>query len=82
MELELPLILLSQLNADGFTRESRALEQDATAMWKVGVDPDEPNKRWIEIPWQRNGESNIRFPVTFLGYCARVENYVEHQEAA
>lgn len=81
MELEIPLILLSQLNENGFTRESRALEQDATAMWKVVADEDEPHKRWIEIPWQRNGDSNVRFPVTFIGSCARIENYQpEHAE--
>ncbi len=79
MELEIPIILLSQLNMDGYTRESRSLEQDATAMWKISGDDTEPNKRWIEIPWQRNGESNVKFPVTFLGWCARVENFVEDE---
>lgn len=79
LELQIPLLLLSQLNEQGRSRESRALEQDATASWKMRLDDDEEmkNMRWIDIEWQRNGESNIKFPVTFLGYCARVENYIE-----
>jgi replicative DNA helicase len=79
LELQIPLLLLSQLNEQGRSRESRALEQDATASWKMRLDDDEEikNMRWIDIEWQRNGDSNIKFPVTFLGYCARVENYQE-----
>jgi replicative DNA helicase len=75
METHVPILLLSQLNEAGATRESRALEQDATACWQISTEPDEPNKRWLEIPWQRNGKSGIKFPVTFIGEIARVENY-------
>lgn len=32
-ELDLPIILLSQLNEDGSTRESRAPEQDCNSLW-------------------------------------------------
>lgn len=79
MEMNVPVIVLSQLNADGYTRESRSLEQDATAMWELGLDEDDDlrGKRWIKIPWQRNGQSGVQFPVTFLGSIARVENYTE-----
>jgi replicative DNA helicase len=81
LETQIPLLLLSQLNEQGRSRESRALEQDATASWKMrgSDDEEESNMRWIDIEWQRNGESNIKFPVTFLGYCARVENYSEEK---
>lgn len=75
MELKVAIIVLCQLNQDGATRESKALEQDTTAMWKLTkTDPDEQNKRLIVIPFQRNGESNVCFPVTFFGHIARVEN--------
>lgn len=77
MELNTPIILLSQLNADGLTRESRALEQDATAMWKIVPIEDEDHQRMLEIPWQRNGPSGVFFKVTFLGELARVENYAD-----
>lgn len=76
MELETPLILLCQLNKEGETRESKALEMDATAAWQLDCDEDNPNKRWLRVPWQRNGESGIAFAVTFLGNIARVEDYV------
>jgi replicative DNA helicase len=78
MELETPIIVLSQLNAEDQSRESRALEQDATACWWICLgsdDEEENNIRYIKIPWQRNGPSGIRFKVTFLGAIARVENY-------
>jgi replicative DNA helicase len=74
METKKPIILLSQLNEQGRSRESRALEQDTTANWNIVFDEDEPNERTIEIPYQRNGESGIRFKVAFLGSIARVEN--------
>lgn len=73
MELKVPLLLLSQLNTDGATRESRSLEQDCTACWQM------ENQNIIDIPYQRNGISGIDFPVTFIGELARVENYVEER---
>jgi replicative DNA helicase len=74
MELNVPIILLSQLNEGGRSRESRALEQDATANWNI-ENMGEPGKRMINVRWQRHGESGRAFPVTFLGNIARVENY-------
>lgn len=73
MELDVPLLLLCQLNKEGETRESKALEMDATAMWRID-EIEDTGKRQIAIPWQRNGESNIAFRVAFLGSTARVEN--------
>lgn len=88
MELHIVILVLCQLNKDGDTRESKALEQDATAMWKIIKLPEEletnnvtneqfdrnANKRMLAIPFQRNGDGNIAFPVTFFGHIARVEN--------
>jgi replicative DNA helicase len=76
MALDTPVIVLCQLNQWGFTRESRSLEQDATAMWMIEEEEEgEPNIRKILIPWQRNGPSGVGFKVTFLGNIARMENY-------
>lgn len=75
MELDVPLILLCQLNKDGETRETKALEMDATAAWEVVEDETNQGKRLLKIPWQRNGESDIMFPVTFLGSIARIEDF-------
>lgn len=81
MELDTPIILLSQLNDKGQSRESRALEQDATAMWQVAfTDPSSHSERLIQIPWQRNGESGIQFHVTFLGSIARIENQAKERD--
>src|SRR4030095_4243627 len=75
MELDIPIIVLSQLNADGYTRESRALEQDSTACWMIAEHADAKNIRYIRLPWQRNGPSDVGFKITFLGELARAENY-------
>lgn len=77
METHVTIMLLSQLNKDGDARESKALEQDATAMWKVCVVEDEPGVREIQIPFQRDGEGNIAFRVAFLGDRALVETFFE-----
>lgn len=81
-ELHIGLCLLCQLNKDGETRESKALEQDCTAMWKLS-SPDEntPNERLLHIPFQRGGESNIHFKLAFFGAEARVENFAYEEEA-
>lgn len=81
MELVVPIILLCQLNKEGDTRESMALSMDATAMWKVEVEEqkDKSLQRHIRIPWQRNGESNLSFPVAFFGSIARFENMALEQ---
>lgn len=91
MELHIAIIVLSQLNNDGATRESRALEQDCTALWKLlrafkdpafkGAEPEEEEgKRLLTIPFQRKGASGIVFPVTFRGEIARIEEYAYEPE--
>jgi replicative DNA helicase len=75
MELHVPLLLLCQLNKEGETRETKALEMDATAMWRIDRTSDVENgERRLAIPWQRNGESGIAASVAFNGSLARVEN--------
>lgn len=80
MELNIAILLLCQLNKEGGTRESAALEQDCTAMWKIVREgEEETGKRWIAVPFQRNGESGVGFRVAFLGDIARVENLSESE---
>jgi len=85
MELNCALLLLCQLNSTGETRESRALEQDCTAMWKITKpknEDEENSKRLIVVEYQRNGEANIAVPVAFLGSIARMENVAQEAAAA
>lgn len=73
METGVAIILISQVNSDGETRESRALEQDCTASWAL-LDDQIPNQRTIHVEFQRNGESDVHVPVRFLGNICRIEN--------
>lgn len=81
MELQVVVLVLVQLNKDGDTRESKAWEQDCTAMWKIVTladdDPDYNRTRVLTVPFQRNGESGIGFKLAFLGHIARFDNYAE-----
>ena len=90
-ELNIAMILLSQLNNDGATRESRALENDCTALWKLlrcfkerkskHEEPEEERgKRLLTIPFQRKGASGIACPVAFLGDIARIEELAQEPE--
>lgn len=80
IELGIAIFVLCQLNKEGVTRESATLEMDCTAMWKITkTDDDEHGKRLIVIPFQRNGDSNIAFPVAFLGHIAKIENLADAQ---
>lgn len=76
LELKIPIIMLSQLNEEGHSRESRAIEQDCTAKWVIEHEVEEGMRR-ISIPMQRNGLSGVSFPVSFLGSIARVEDHIE-----
>jgi replicative DNA helicase len=82
MEIKVPIIMLSQENEEGRSRESRAIEQDTTAKWQIDMDEFEPHIRTIRIPLQRNGQSGISFDVTFYGNLARMENHAEENQAA
>lgn len=74
IELNAAFFVLSQVNKEGDSRESKSLEQDATAIWHLKLEK-EPGKRILAVPRQRNGESGIAFPVSFLGNIARVEDF-------
>lgn len=81
LELNIPVIALSQLNEEGRARESRAIEQDTTAMWQfTETDPPDVHLRRIYIPFQRNGESGGAVTVTFLASIGRIENYAPENQ--
>jgi hypothetical protein len=74
-ELNFAIVVLSQVNEDGKSRESRALEHDCTAIWKLLPCEGDAKSRFLAIPYQREGESGIQFPLTFLGHLASFENF-------
>lgn len=69
-ELNVPVVILSQLNDDGKIRESRAIAHDANM---VLVIQEEDERHYIRIAKQRNGPRE-RVPVTFLKQFTRFED--------
>lgn len=81
METKVAIILLCQLNKDGNARWSMGLEHDCTAMWKINhTEEKEKGKRIVEVSFQRNGDSNICFPVAFLGKTATIATLAHTSE--
>lgn len=91
MELDISIIALSQLNEAGETRESKSLQQDCTALWKLlhlfkettnrNDEPEEElDKRLLMIDFQRKGPSKKTFPVAFIGETATVAELTEDQQ--
>lgn len=81
-ELNIPVIILSQLNDDGKLRESRTPGQDGDNVWVLQVDEDEKDRPVGErdctsvtlvIRKQRNGPCG-RVPLTFLKQFTRFES--------
>jgi len=68
LELDCVVVALSQLNDEGKLRESRAIGQDATAVWIISLDDEsEENMRTLKIPIQRNGQSGVSCELEFRG---------------
>jgi replicative DNA helicase len=72
MELGCVIVPLSQLNEEGRLRESRAIGQDATAVWKL-QDADDPGRRVVQVI-QRNGESPASCELRFRGYVSSFDD--------
>jgi replicative DNA helicase len=68
MELKCVLFAITQLNEAGKARESRAIQQDATAVLVVKVEDEE--YREISIPIQRNGPCGVSTSLRFSGKTA------------
>lgn len=76
LELDIPVLALSQLTDDGRLRESRAIGQDADTIWKLENDGAwqpliQPVK--LEIQKCRDGETG-KVDLTFFKECTRFEN--------
>lgn len=57
MELNVPVLALSQLNDDGKLRESRAIGQDADSVWLLENDGDrQPKTQPVKLIVQKNRE--------------------------
>lgn len=66
-ELAIPIIVLSQLNADGTTRESAAVEQDADDVYRID------SEHGVYIHKQRNGPSGEFLPLFLNGPLFRFQ---------
>ena len=76
LELEVPVLALSQLTDDGKLRESRSIGQDADSVWKLENDGEwqahvQPIK--LRVEKCRDGETGI-VNLTFLKTITRFEN--------
>jgi replicative DNA helicase len=76
-ELDVPIIIISQLNDDGKLRESRSLKMHADTVTKISVDGD---RHIVEIEYNRDGPCT-KIPCTFFKEHGRFEEIVEQQEA-
>jgi replicative DNA helicase len=75
LELGCLVIGITQLNEQGKARESRAIQQDATAIFAIKLsDEDEPEMRTIGIPYQRNGPCGVQTSLRFVGKTASFVN--------
>jgi replicative DNA helicase len=64
LDLNIPILALSQLNDDGKLRESRAIGQDADGVWRLqkkegGTDTPQLTEIELDILKNRNGEVGI-----------------------
>jgi replicative DNA helicase len=82
LELDIPVIGLSQLNDDGKLRESRALGQDGDSVWILANDGEwraDVQPVNLRIEKCRDGETGI-VPLTFLKTITRFECQSHTQE--
>lgn len=71
------VIGITQLNEQGKARESRAIQQDATAILTIKLSEDDDDKsesRTIGIPYQRNGPCGVQTTLRFNGRTASFLN--------
>jgi replicative DNA helicase len=68
-ELGIPIIVLAQLNDDGRSRESRAIEQDSNVF---GIIEEQDGKYYLNLKYTRSCPST-RIPVTFRKEYTRFE---------
>jgi replicative DNA helicase len=78
MELDCVVVALSQLNDEGKLRESRAIGQDATAVWLVEKTEDDDTVYTVKVAVQRNGQSGVKCELQFLGQFAHFGGMPTH----
>lgn len=75
-EFQIPVIVLSQLNDDGKLRESRAIGQDADAVWVLKTESQDGDVAAVslDIRKQREGPAPSVVKLTFLKSIVRFES--------
>lgn len=76
LELDIPVIALSQLTDDGKLRESRAIGQDADSVWKLANEGDwKPDIQPVKLTIEkcRDGQTGS-IDLTFMKSFTRFEN--------
>ena len=74
MELNIPVMVLSQLNDDGKLRESRAIGQDADSVWKLDIEGEkQPQDQPVTLRIEKNrngpiGKVNVLFRKQFTRF--------------
>jgi len=78
LELNCLVISITQLNEQGKARESRAIQQDATAIIALKMEDGKDNSenRTLVIPYQRNGPCGVQTSLRFNG---RTASFLEHE---
>jgi replicative DNA helicase len=69
-ELGIPIIVLAQLNGDGRSRESRAIEQDSNVF---AIIEETDGRHYLNLKYTRSCPS-VRMPLTFRKEYARFES--------
>jgi len=86
LQLEVAIIILSQLNKEGDSADSKSLDRDCTAKWQViklyeknpenGMNEEVQDRRLLSIPIQRNGASGINRLVRFQRRISKFSDYI------
>jgi replicative DNA helicase len=75
LELGCLVLSITQLNEQGKARESRAIQQDATAIIALKIDEENgAENRTLVIPYQRNGPCGVQTTLRFNGRTASFLN--------
>lgn len=73
LEIGCLVIGITQLNEQGKSRESKAIQMDATCVIAIKLD-EEADQRAIGIPYQRNGPCGVQTNLRFNGRTASFLN--------
>jgi len=79
VEADVPILLLSQVNKEGITRESEALEQDADVVLRLSREPDphmDVESCEVQVKKQRSGPIG---PV-YLEFKKSVTQFLEKEK--